>query len=75
MLTGQLSRTHWTDMPLVVVSGTQDRFPPARLSETEWKSDSLRIDLSRLSSQGRLVQLDNTSLVVALVRAILRQVR
>jgi pimeloyl-ACP methyl ester carboxylesterase len=70
-------------LPLIVVLGTQRARPPG-LSEAEWRSDSLRIDLSKLSRRGRLVsdtlsghhvQLDNPGLVVTLVRDVLHQVR
>ena len=67
--------------PLVVISGTRTS-PPPGLTEAELRSDSLRIDLSRLSTRGRLVidslsghhvQLDNPRLVVGVIREILRQ--
>jgi hypothetical protein len=72
------------ELRLTVVMGTQTGPPPPGLSEAELRSDSLRIDLSRLSRRGRLVldslsghhvQLDNPRLVVSLVRDVLRQVR
>ena len=71
------------DLPLIVVMGTQGRAPPPGLSEAEWRSDSLRLDLSKLSRRGRLVtdslsghhvQLDNPTLVVSMIRAILRAI-
>ena len=71
------------DLPLIVIMGTQGRGPPPGLPIAEWRSDSLRIDLSRLSRRGRLVtdtlsghhvQLDNPSLVVGLVREIVRAI-
>ena len=71
------------DLPLIVVLGTRDRSPPPGLSEADWKSDSMRIDLSRLSRRGRMVtdslsghhvQLDNPTLVVTLIREVLRAV-
>lgn len=45
------------DLPLIVVMGTHpdSRKPPPGLPEAEWRSDTLRVDLSRLSSRGRLV--------------------
>jgi len=66
------------DLPLIVVNGgAPPRSPPPGLvTEEEWRSDSLRIDLSRLSSRGRLVtdslsghqlQLDNPRLVIRLI--------
>jgi len=72
------------DLPLVVIMGTQASRPPPGLSEAEWRSDSLRLDLSRLSRRGRLVtdslsghhvQLDNPALVVSMIREILRTIR
>jgi pimeloyl-ACP methyl ester carboxylesterase len=72
------------DLPLVVITGTQDGGPPPGLSEADIRSDSPRIDLSRLSRRGRLVtdtlsghqvQLDNPSLVVYVIRELLRQAR
>jgi pimeloyl-ACP methyl ester carboxylesterase len=70
------------DMPLIVVQGTRPRVRPAGLSLDEWKSDSLRLDLSRLSRRGRLVEdslsghhvhLDNPGLVFTVLRELLRQ--
>ena len=70
------------EVPLVVVSGTHMGPPPPGLSEAELRSDSLRLDLSRLSSRGRLVtdslsghhvQLDNPRLIVRIIRDVLRQ--
>jgi hypothetical protein len=69
------------DLPLVVVMGTLKSPPPPGLSEAELRSDSLRIDLSRLSSRGVLVtdslsshhiQLDNPALVLSAIRGIVR---
>jgi pimeloyl-ACP methyl ester carboxylesterase len=69
------------DVPLVVVMGTLKTPPPPGLSEAELRSDSIRIDLSRLSSRGRLVtdslsghhvQLDNPTLVLSAIRGIVR---
>ena len=68
------------DVPLVVVMGTLRSPPPPGLSEADLRSDSLRINLSRLSRRGRLVtdslsghhvQLDNPSLVLSAIRSIL----
>ena len=68
------------DMPLIVIAGTQRRVRPPGLSEADWRSDSLRIDLSKLSQQGKLVadslsghhvQLDNPRLVVESIREVL----
>ena len=72
------------NVPLIVVIGTRTGRPPPGLSEADLKSDSLRIDLSRLSTRGRAVtdslsghhvQLDNPGLVVSLIREVLRQSR
>lgn len=72
------------ELPLIVVLGTLTGPPPPGLSEADLKSDSLRIDLSRLSAVGRSVrdslgghhvQLDNPQLVARLIRDLLRQVR
>jgi pimeloyl-ACP methyl ester carboxylesterase/tetratricopeptide (TPR) repeat protein len=69
------------DLPLTVVMGTQGNGPPPGMSEADWRSDSLRIDLSRLSSRGQLVtdaasghhvQLDNPTLVATVIREVLR---
>ena len=71
------------DLPLIVVMGTQKRGPPPGLSEADWRSDSLRIDLSKLSRRGRLatdslsghhVQLDNPSLVVSMIREVIHAI-
>ena len=71
------------DLPLIVVMGTQGRSKPPGLSMEDWQSDTLRIDLSKLSRRGRLVtdtlsghhvQLDNPALVVSLIREVLRAV-
>jgi pimeloyl-ACP methyl ester carboxylesterase len=67
-------------VPLVVITGTRPRTPPPGLSEAELRSDSLRLDLSRLSSRGRLVndslsghhvQRDNPALVVEVIRQMM----
>jgi pimeloyl-ACP methyl ester carboxylesterase len=72
------------ELPLVVVMGTQKSAPPPGLSEADLRSDSLRIDLSRLSRRGRLVtdslsghhvQLDNPPLVLSAIRGIVRERR
>ena len=72
------------DRPVIVVSGAARRSPPPGLSEAEWRSDSLRIDLSRLSSRGRLVtdslsghhvHLDNPRLIARLTRELIGVVR
>lgn len=73
------------DLPLVVVMGTQgSSVRPPYLSEADWRSDSLRTDLSKLSRRGLLVrdslsghhvQLDNPNLVVTSIRDLLRQVQ
>lgn len=71
------------DLPLIVVMGTQGRRPPPGLSEADWRSDSLRIDLSKLAVGGRLitdtlsghhVQLDNPNLVVSAIREVLHAI-
>lgn len=71
------------DMPLIVVLGTQRRSPPPGLSEADWRSDSLRIELSKLSERGKLiadslsghhVQLDNPRLVVESLREVLARI-
>jgi pimeloyl-ACP methyl ester carboxylesterase len=74
------------DLPLIVVNGTGDlpprAPPPPGLPEAEWRSDTLRIDLSRLSSRGKLVtdslsghhvQLDSPALVIGAIRAVLQE--
>jgi pimeloyl-ACP methyl ester carboxylesterase len=70
-------------LPLIVVMGTQGRGPPPGLSEAEWRSDSLRIDLSKLSRRGRLVsdtlsghhvQLDNPMLAVKMIYEVLHAI-
>jgi pimeloyl-ACP methyl ester carboxylesterase len=64
------------DLPLTVIMGRRE---PPPLSEAQLRADSARIDLSRLSSRGRLVtdtlsghhiQLDNPRLVVRGIREI-----
>jgi len=68
------------DLPLIVILGTQ-RSPPPGMSLTEWRSDSLRLDLSRLSSRGRAIadslsghhtQLDNPNLVIGSIMEVVR---
>jgi pimeloyl-ACP methyl ester carboxylesterase len=68
------------DLPLAVVMGTQ-RTPLPGLSEADLRSDSLRVDLSRLSRRGRVVtdslsghhvHLDNPALVLRAIRGVLR---
>jgi pimeloyl-ACP methyl ester carboxylesterase len=70
------------DLPLIVVTGTR-KSPPPGMSEAEWRSDSLRIDLSSLSSRGRSVadslsghhvQLDHPALVVRMIREVLHTI-
>jgi len=69
------------DMPLVEIKGTRPRTPPPGLSDAQLRSDSMRLDLSKLSSRGRLVtdsssghhvQRDNPALVVDVVRKMMR---
>jgi pimeloyl-ACP methyl ester carboxylesterase len=71
-------------VPLVVITGTKRRTPPPGLSEAQLRSDSLRLDLSRLSSRGRSVsdslsghhvQQDNPALIVEVVRRMMRPAR
>lgn len=71
-------------VPLVVITGTKPRTRPPGLSEAQLRSDSLRLDLSRLSSRGRSVsdslsghhvQRDNPALVVDVVRKMIRSDR
>jgi pimeloyl-ACP methyl ester carboxylesterase len=71
------------DLPVIVILGTQRTGPPAGLSLAEWRSDSLRIDHSKLTRRGRLVtdtasghheQLDNPALVIDLIREVLKAV-
>lgn len=68
------------DVPLTVIMGTVRGPLPPGLSEADIRSDSLRIDLSKLSRRGRLVtdslsghhvQLDNPGLVVNAIRQLL----
>jgi pimeloyl-ACP methyl ester carboxylesterase len=70
-------------IPLVVITGTKPRTPPPGLTEAQLRADSLRLDLSRLSSRGRSVsdpssghqvQRDNPALIVEVVRQMLRDV-
>lgn len=67
------------DLPLTVIMGTGG--PPPPVSAAELASDSLRIDLSKLSRRGRLVndptsghhvQLDNPALVVRLIKEMVQ---
>jgi pimeloyl-ACP methyl ester carboxylesterase len=71
-------------VPLVVITGTKPRIRPPGLSEAQLRSDSLRVDLSRLSSRSRSVsdslsghhvQRDNPALIVDLVRKMMRSER
>ena len=68
-------------VPLVVIEGTKPRTPPPGLSEAQLRADSMRLDLSRLSSRGRMVkdslsghhvQRDNPALIVEVVREMIR---
>lgn len=68
-------------VPLVVITGTKPRTPPPGLSEAQLRSDSLRLDLSRLSSRGwsvsdslsgHHVERDNPALIVDVVRKMMR---
>ena len=68
-------------VPLVVITGTKPRTPPPGLSEAQLRSDSLRLDLSRLSCRGRTVsdslsghnvERDNPALIVDVVRRMIR---
>ena len=71
-------------IPLVVITGTKPRTPPPGLTEAQLRSDSLRVDLSRLSSRsqavsdslsGHHVQRDNPALVVKVVRDLMQRDR
>jgi pimeloyl-ACP methyl ester carboxylesterase len=68
-------------IPLIVITGTKPRTPPPGLTEAQLRADSLRIDLSRLSSRGHEVrdslsghhvQRDNPALIVEVVRQMMR---
>jgi pimeloyl-ACP methyl ester carboxylesterase len=68
------------DIGLVVITGTKPRVPPPGLSEAQLRADSLRLDLTKLSSRGREVrdslsghhvQRDNPALIVELVRSMM----
>jgi pimeloyl-ACP methyl ester carboxylesterase len=71
-------------LPLVVITGTRPRVPPPGLTEAQVRADSLRLDLSRLSSRseavsdplsGHHVQRDNPGLIVATVQKMMRAAR
>lgn len=68
-------------VPLVVITGTKPRTPPPGLTEVQLRSDSMRLDLSRLSSRSRAVsdsmsghhvERDNPGLIVEVVRTMMR---
>jgi pimeloyl-ACP methyl ester carboxylesterase len=68
------------DIPLVVITGTKPRVPPPGLTEAQLRADSLRLDLTKLSSRGREirdplsghhVQRDNPALIVDVVRRMM----
>jgi pimeloyl-ACP methyl ester carboxylesterase len=68
-------------VPLVVITGTKPRTLPPGLSEAQVRADSMRIDLSRLSSRGQElqdtlsghhVQRDNPAVIVEVVRRMMR---
>jgi hypothetical protein len=68
------------DIPLVVITGTKARTPPPGLSEAQLRADSLRLDLTKLSSRseeirdslsGHHVQRDNPALIVSVVRRMM----
>ena len=68
------------EIPLVVITGTKPRVPPPGLSEAQLRADSLRLDLTKLSSRGREVrdplsghhvQRDNPALIVDVVRGMM----
>jgi pimeloyl-ACP methyl ester carboxylesterase len=72
------------DIPLVVITGTKPRVPPPGLAETQLRADSLRLDLTKLSSRGREVrdplsghhvQRDNPALIVDVVRRMMSPAR
>jgi pimeloyl-ACP methyl ester carboxylesterase len=67
-------------VPLVVITGTKPRTPPPGLSPAQLRADSVRLDLSKLSSRsqsindplsGHHVQRDNPALVVAVILKLL----
>jgi pimeloyl-ACP methyl ester carboxylesterase len=69
-------------LPVTVIMGRRHE-PPPGLSEAQFRADSARIDLTRLSSRGRLVadslsghhvQLENPPLVVRTIRQVAAQV-
>ena len=71
------------DLPLVVVMGTRKE-PPPGLSQEELRSDSLRLDLSRLSVRGSMVAdslsghhvyLENPDIVIRAIHGVLRMIR
>jgi pimeloyl-ACP methyl ester carboxylesterase len=68
------------DTPLVVITGTKPRVPPPGLTEGQLRADSLRLDLTKLSSRGREVrdplsghhvQRDNPARIVDVVRRMM----
>jgi pimeloyl-ACP methyl ester carboxylesterase len=68
-------------IPLVVIMGTKPRTPPPGLTEAQLRADSLRLDLTKLSSRGselrdslsgHHVQRDNPALIVDVVRKMMR---
>lgn len=72
------------DVPLVVITGTKSRVPPSGLTEAQLRADSLRLDLTKLSSRGREVrdslsghhvQRDNSALIVDVVRRMMSPAR
>jgi pimeloyl-ACP methyl ester carboxylesterase len=67
------------DVPLVVITGTRPRPVRPGLTAAQLRADSVRVDLSRLSSRSRAiddsasghhVQRDNPRLIVDVVRAV-----
>lgn len=67
-------------IPLVVMTGTKPRVPPPGLTAAQLRADSLRLDLTKLSSRsrevrdslsGHHVQRDNPALIVDVVRLIM----
>ena len=68
-------------IPLVVITGTKPRTPPPGLTEAQLRADSLRLDLTKLSSRGsevrdslsgHHVQRDNPARIVEVVRQMMR---
>lgn len=68
-------------VPLVVITGTKPRTPPPGLTEAQLRADSLRLDLTKLSSRGyevrdslsgHNVQRDNPAVIVDVVRKMTR---